>query len=237
MQNICGDKKYFMNKNNILGHGMEGVIYEGCFFENLHIKCDKAVKKLPLYYNTSFDEIAAELKIGPSIYIRKCPDEGITYVVLEKLSGTLQSYLRDNSLTDNDKHQLQSLLFKAINDGKFFHNDLHSENIMYKKHGSKKTFYLIDFSSSTFIGDVGRRNFKRKILQNAKIEDLDKKEEINLLTESQINSLYNTHCPQQQYSNKELERKKKREQAIKAARQEMTRRLQNTVKKQYLKIL
>lgn len=227
MQRICGDKKYFMNKNNKLGQGEEGTIYEACSFENSRFHCDRAVKIVPLYYNSSFDEIAAELKIGPSIFIRKCPEEDRTYFVLEKLSGTLQSYLRDHVLTDNDKKQLQSLLFRTINDGKFFHNDLHSENIMYKKHGSKKTFYLIDFSMSTFIGDVGRRNFKRKILKNSKIEDLDAKKDIQLLSEEQIQYLYNTYCPQQEYSKKEEERKKKREQVMRVARKEMTHKLEN----------
>jgi hypothetical protein len=228
MESICGDKKYFMNKNKKLGQGEEGAIYEACSFENSRLDCDRAVKIFPLYYNSSFDEIAAELKIGPSIYIRKCPEEERTYFILEKLAGTLQSYLRSNVLTENDKKQLQSLLFKAINDGKFFHNDLHSENIMYKKHGSKKTFYLIDFSMSTFIGDVGRRNFKRKIMQNSKIEDLDARKDIQLFTDEQIQYLYNTYCPQEQYSKKEEERKKKREQAIRAARKEMAQKFENT---------
>ena len=40
MQSICGDKKYFMNKNKKLGQGEEGAIYEACSFENSRLDCE-----------------------------------------------------------------------------------------------------------------------------------------------------------------------------------------------------
>lgn len=148
------------------------------------------VKELEPTYNTKYDELAANLGIGPNIFIEKCNDK--IYLIQERLDGTLLNLLNSKeTLNKKELNDLSNLIYNSIDKINIFHNDLHAENVMYKIMSQDKKFYLIDFTRAKPIDSTGFKQFDRKLAQHSFIRINDKF--IMVLSPTQLEKLKSKH--------------------------------------------
>lgn len=137
----------------VVGKGQGGNIYEACSADEEKRPCDWVVKEFSPDDNSYWlDLLAFKTNVGPRAFPIDC--EGKRYLVQERMDGTLTDYIREKGrgegggeasttiLNEEELRQIRNLVLKMM---RFFHNDLHSDNIMYKK--KRIGFYLIAINS------------------------------------------------------------------------------------------
>jgi len=236
LQDLCEKHRFYRRSDRIVGSGAEGYIYQVCSAKQVKQQsshCTYVVKELPLYSSTAIDETAARFGIGPGIMVEHCPSKNKTYLIQERFHGTLTDLYEKNKgvLSAHDKKHLNQMLFDSMDKLKIFHNDLHGENIMYKNEPQDQTtskrghrryrFYLIDYSTSVPMADMGYKRFDSLLTRHQYIE-IDK-EMIPILTEDQMDQLSKKYRPVEKYSQTELQIQRRNQQVRKKAKQEAER--------------
>lgn len=155
-----------------LGSGTFGTVYN---VDGEPGQILKALYLRPSKVNALIQEVMIQTKLSEKLpgscpeikdfaKVKKYPDE--YYITMEKCEGTAQSWLLNNSKTDevvlDFLEQVATILKNANERFEFNHRDLKSDNIMYKsvakkengKFKMKKKYLLIDFghSCATFDG-------------------------------------------------------------------------------------
>jgi len=225
---LCGNRRFYKRKNVVIGDGAEGFVYEACSkteIDNQAQGCQYIVKEIGLYDTTLIDENAAILGIGPIVFIERCPERSNkTYLIQEKLDGNLRQYLETHKLTESVVKKLSTLVCDSINKLKIFHNDLHWENIMFRK-GDKKgvvKFFLIDYTTAVPLTEIGWRRFDN-LLDSHRFLDLPTGVRIPLISDENVLKIKKIHRPSDEYSKNELDLRKKKEQLIRKTRQQIER--------------
>lgn len=231
MENICGHGRFFYARENPIGRGAEGQIYQACSKNQLisNKRCSHVVKKLKSGASTIVDEMAAFFGIGPRVFPERCEKE--TYLIQQRLDGTLDDYIQSlpkKKLTDHDMKLLSHLVYDSIDTLHVFHHDLHSENIMYTKdpHGHVR-FYLIDFSTATPLSDIGYTRFDSLLNDHRYITFHSDETRLPILNETQVETLSKKYRPPFEYSQHERRQRQKRQRV----RQQQRRRVQQDIKK------
>lgn len=156
---ICSSHTYRLGKR--IGRGGDGVIYKGCIRDN----CEQFVVKIVPRHSESdesysISRLAQIIGVGPQI-VERFECDGNVYTVMEKLDGPIQDVWNNEM-----KKSVSALISRLINFG-IFHNDLHTNNIMYKRmrDGSIR-LYIIDYDRSYLMGNMGYERFDRKVAEN-----------------------------------------------------------------------
>ena len=224
MQDLCGHHRFFRKKDSEIGSGVEAIVYEACSYLQVRDKkksCRFVVKELPLYAPTAFDEIAARMGYGPFVVVDRCVKDNKTYLIQERLDGTLEDFLekkKSGHLSKTEKDALSRLVYDSIDKMHVFHGDLHAQNVMYKAGpGGKVRFYLIDFSQTEPIDATGYKMFDFKLDVHTMVKIGGGSMEI--LTAAQKEALSKKHRPSTEFTAEELDAKRKRQAILQAARQ------------------
>ena len=232
MQDLCHQHRFFRNKDQIIGSGAQETVYSACSSQQIKKKepqCRFVVKEIPLDQSTVFEQRAAEYRMGPQVFVLPCPSKQKTYLVQERMEGTLANYLQDKkTLTGNEKKQLSKLIYDSIQKMRIFHNDVHAENILYKKNGGVK-FYLIDFSTAIPIDEIGYKKFDVLLPRHAFVRYRDG--EIPILDQDQVKELRKQLRPTVDFTTIEKQKEKQRQEKIRAARQQASRMLQQRIRR------
>jgi predicted Ser/Thr protein kinase len=229
MQDLCNTHRWYRRKQSLVGSGTQSYIYQACKQQQkLNPKCQYVVKELEPIYNTKYDELAANLGIGPNIFMEKCNDK--IYLIQERLDGTLLNLLNSKeTLNEKELNDLSNLIYDSIDMMNIFHNDLHAENVMYKIIGQDKKFYLIDFSTAQPIDSTGFKQFDKKLAQHSFIRINDKF--IMVLFPTQIEELKSKHRPYLQETQQQIQKEKQRIRKINTAKQIAAKQLELRMKK------
>jgi len=229
MQDLCNNHRWYRRKQSVVGSGTQGIIYQACRQQQkLNSKCQFVVKESSSGSSTAYDELAANLGIGPNVFIEQCNDK--IYLIQERLDGTLLSLLESSkTINEKDLKSLSHLIYDSIDNMNIFHNDLHAENVMYKIMGKDKKFYLIDFSTAQPINSTGFKQFDRKLAQHSFIRINDKF--IMVLSPAQIEELKSKHRPTVQQTQQEIQKEKERIRKINVAKQIAAKQLELRMKK------
>jgi tRNA A-37 threonylcarbamoyl transferase component Bud32 len=87
-----------------------------------------------------------EHKLAPMVYdVFKCHET--TFIIQEKLDGTLVDYIKHGYSVDRLFVELPMLLSR-LHHCDVYHGDIHPSNIMYQRIGKIFTFFWIDFGTS-----------------------------------------------------------------------------------------
>lgn len=229
MEDLCDKHLFFKKKDSIIGQGAEGYVHEACSkkqIESSSKRCGFVVKEKPLHTETDIDEMAGKTGIGPQVFVEVCPRAKTTYLIQERLNGTLKDYIAKHGLSTKTRKKLSDLIFRSIDIMKIFHNDLHSENIMYKIMPNRDIrFYLVDFSSAKKINDIGSIAFDKSLESHTYIEN--EGEDVQILSPSMVQHLSALYRPSVDQSEKEIKKRKQLQQIKNKARKEMQQRLKS----------
>jgi len=225
-ENLCGQGKFFRTKN-VVGTGQVR-IYEACSRDEIRLKtqpCKWVVKQFSPDDNSyHLDLLAAKVNVGPEAIPIDC--EGKRYLVQERMEGTLTDYIRNkvavggggaidprNVLNAEEIRQLRNLILNSMTMMRVFHNDLHSDNIVYKKKrtGRGVNFRLIDYGQSIPFNETGYLSFDRLLEKHGKITNLvhDYRFPIYTLEDPEIKKIRRRFRPRNEESAEQIARRER----------------------------
>jgi len=235
-EDICGEHEFLLYRHRIVGEGAEGNIYEACRVSpskdtsSAPAPCEFVVKEIGLYAPTAIDEIASRYGIGPHVLVKRCPEKHPkTYLIQQKLDGTLREYLDRFPFSSTDQQQVADLVFRSLFELQIFHNDLHVDNIMYRKQKqTRPRFYLIDFSTAVPFDTIGYKTFDRLLSKHQTMQSktTTHSEQIPLLSPSQVQQIVDAYRPRVAYSPQEKQAQERKKEMLRKARQAVVRRMQ-----------
>jgi len=116
-----------------------------------------------------YDEVAGRAGVGPKTIVYK--QKSNTYLIQERLTGTLTQYLSMYIMTTYVRKKLSLLVLRTIEEMEIFHNDLNSNNVMYKlDENNNHMFYLIDFTWACSTRSLDPKTFNKILVQNSTIQ-------------------------------------------------------------------
>jgi len=146
-----------------------GIIRETCSKKEWQEKrrCTYVVKTVDETYDTRFDVLASRIGVAPKTIIMRCGDK--TYLIQKRLSYTLTFLLKHPDLLPEDWVAKVSVLVSELLRHHVFHNDLHSDNILFDT--KTKRFFLIDYETASDIRTMGYTQFDHRLRSNSSVLD------------------------------------------------------------------
>lgn len=144
------------NKTAYISRGYFGNVHQAC----CNTDCKYIIKEIDLknYGENGEDVFENEVKIhyklskkgiSPKLYDTWI-DDGVGFIVMDKLNISLDKYLETNKhLSSRKLHEL-FMVINIMHENGIYHNDLHGGNIMMDGRGH---FYIIDFGNAKLIKD------------------------------------------------------------------------------------
>lgn len=145
---------YAYNKENIIGHGVDGVVYKGV---NLKTKENVAIKEMTINNDGFTPEILKELSFYgkamhpniPELYDVYLVDQCVL-LIMEYCSDNLLNLITDNKIANNDIPGFINDIASVVNyvhEIGYVHNDLSLKNFV--KANNNMSLKLIDFAKTT----------------------------------------------------------------------------------------
>jgi len=237
MEDLC-QRHLFMKMPRVIGGGADTRVWEACRFTTNNHKnktgCGFIVKeyrwKPALLKTLSMEQDAARAGIAPYTYVMDCPEKNKVFVIQKRLNGTVTDLLRlPEPPYLSIERGVSALLSRLLLRLQIFHNDLHSDNILYKKWIVKGKpvyrFYLIDFMAAERFTEVGANRFRYKLGRHTRFLDLhhDRERELSI----PLNTIQRRFLPDVDQSKEEQKSRHGVEESRRKATQAITERLKN----------
>lgn len=151
----------------VLDASHNGIIRKTCSKKEWQQKtmCTFVVKTVDKTYDTSSDILASRIGVAPKTIIMRCGNN--TYLVQKRIPYTLTFLLKHPELLPADWLQQVSVLVSRLLRYHVFHNDLHSDNILF----DTKRFYIIDYETASDIRTMGYTQFDHRLRDNSYVQD------------------------------------------------------------------